>query len=64
MRNINDYISKPNVNRQINNRNSDYDKMIKSNFRSDAFRREPWYLTAARKEKERLAKLESENKGD
>ena len=62
MRNIYDSVSKPKVERNITNRSGSYDKMIKSNFRSAAFTREPWYLTAARKEKERLAKLESESK--
>lgn len=64
MRKIYDSISKAKPEDRINSQSSDYDKMARAKFRSPFFTREPWYLTAARKEKERLAKLESENKGD
>ena len=64
MRNIYDSISKANADKRISNQAGAHAEMARSNYRSAAFRREPWYLTAARKEKERLAKLESEKKGD
>lgn len=64
MRNINNGIPKANSEKRINRQTGDYDKMVRAKFCSPFFTREPWYLTAARKEKERLAKLGSEKKGD
>ena len=64
MRNIYNEVSKTNPEDRINRRAGAHAEMSKSKFRSAAFTREPWYLTAARKEKERLAKLESERNGD